>query len=104
MQAMAKAYGLQALVPKPDIKPHIQEAIAKVLLTAASSATLFSCSATCNASGKALISVLPVMCISPIQSARSALVTCLVAFFIALEVLLLLAKDTVTMQRTGACL
>ena len=38
MQAMAKTYGLQALVPKPDIKPHIQEAIAKVLLTAASTA------------------------------------------------------------------
>ena len=38
MQAMAKMYGLQALVPKPDIKPHIQEAIAKVPLTAASTA------------------------------------------------------------------
>ena len=30
IQALAKTYGLQALAPKPDIKPHIQEAIAKV--------------------------------------------------------------------------
>ncbi|KAL3135011.1 hypothetical protein ABBQ32_007959 [Trebouxia sp. C0010 RCD-2024] len=29
LQAMSKAYGLQGIVPKPDIKPHIQEAIAK---------------------------------------------------------------------------
>lgn len=34
LQAMSKAYSLQGLIPKPDIKPHIQEAIAKVLCPA----------------------------------------------------------------------
>ena len=43
MQVMAETYGLQALVPKPDIMPHIQDAIPKVLLTTTSCAVLFSC-------------------------------------------------------------
>lgn len=43
MQAMAQTYGLQSIVPNSDIKPHIQETMSKVLLTATSCAVLFSC-------------------------------------------------------------
>ena len=85
MQVMAETYGLQALVPKPNIMPHIQDAIPKVLLTTTSRRAVVPCSSAVEQ--PALLSQThpmgPITCMLPGMSASArkqvSLATCPVA-------------------------